>query len=164
LTTSSATRNREVRTALSSWLLSDVCRRPVRPPERTQPPIHDLVQLTELNDKGGHSVSSRRSQPEAEPLILEVRQAESRQAVLVATVGSIRQAADTEDTIAATRSIPATLSGSGYHPLRVRNDEVVGRLVAPEQALTNSLQSSFVPRALLWRERLANHVLLVIAI
>lgn len=87
------------------------------PSERTEPFIHNLVQLPEVNNKGSHCVPSRTSQPEVEPMTLKVRHAKSRQTVLITAVGSIRKAADTDETIAATRSVPTTLSGSGYHPL-----------------------------------------------
>lgn len=108
-------------------------------------------------------MASRSSQPETESISVEVRDTECRKAILIATVRNVRKASKTEYAIVATGGIPTTFSRSDYDPLRVRDNEVFGRLVTAKELSANFLNAPFVPRLFLRRERLEYHATLIIA-
>lgn len=104
------------------------------------------------------------SQPEIKSIGINVDYAELAQAGFVKAVDNVCKAAEAQDSIAPAGCIPTTLSRRRNNALRVRNDEVIGWLVAPKESATNSFDTPFVSRPLLWRERFEDHVILVIAI
>jgi hypothetical protein len=103
-------------------------------------------------------VASCGRDPEGKSVRVNMRYGECGEAVHVPTVNSIRNASEAKDTISATRRVPATLGGGIYNSFRVRNDEIVRRIVAPKQLAPNFLNSPLVSCPLLWRERLEDHI------
>jgi hypothetical protein len=116
-----------------------------------------------LNGQAGHGVAAGSRQPEIESVSIDVRDAEFRKTILVAAVCNVRKTAEAEDTVVSAGCVPTTLGGSSYDALRIGNNVVVKGLMLPKQPSAHPFDSPFVQRPLLWRERLENHVILVVA-
>jgi hypothetical protein len=104
------------------------------------------------------------SQPEIKSICINMGYAELAQAALVKAIDNVCKAAEAQDSVGPTGCVPTTLSRRRNDALRVRNDEVVGWLVAPKESATNSFDTTCMSCQLLWRERFEDHGILIIAI
>jgi len=92
-------------------------------------------------------------------ITFSVRHIESGQADWIATIDDVREAAEPEHAVVSACRVPATLCRGSDDVFRVRNDEVVGWLVAPKELAANSHDAPCVQGPLLWREWFKDHVI-----